>query len=110
MQPYNFNIKKIPLDDIIVYDKQKYNSNNHWSDNMKPNDYFDKISNGYTSKWIHIFKPKYKNIFLNNKTYLKWMKNANKISMQTGKFSELFQDELDCRFYLDNQNYYHVYE
>ena len=95
MQPYNFNIKKIPLDDIIVYDKQKYNSNNHWSDNMKPNDYFDKISNGYTSKWIHIFKPKYKTIVLNNKTDLKWMKNANKIGMQTGKFSELFQDELE---------------
>ena len=76
MQSYNFNIEKIPHDDIIVYDKQKYNSNTHWSDNVKPDDYFDKISNGYTSKWIHIFKPKYKTIVLNNCSPLSFIYNV----------------------------------
>jgi len=94
MEKYNFIIEQIPLDDIITHDTNKYNSNNHWEENIRPIDYYEKISNGHTSKWIELFKSNYKIITLDNPSYIEWMKKANQICMQTGYFSELFSDEL----------------
>lgn len=36
---YNYKIKSIKLDDIVQYDKAKYNSNNYWVNNSRPKDY-----------------------------------------------------------------------
>ena len=91
---YTYQIKSIKLDDIVQYDKDKYNSNNHWVNNIRPDDYDDVLARTYTSKWIDQFK-KYKYINISNMVWLNWLKQANEICSQTGKFSQLFEDEMD---------------
>ncbi len=99
-------IKTETLDDIINYDTEKYNSNNHWINNVKPDDYYLKLSQSYTNMWIDIFKPEYKKIVINNPKHLEWIKRASKLCAQTGKFSNLFiEDLLDTLFDLDMYNY-----
>lgn len=36
---YETIIESIDLDDVLKHGKDKYNSQNHWTDNIKPNDY-----------------------------------------------------------------------
>ncbi len=88
-------IQKIDLEDVIKFDKQKYNSNNHWKNNIEPHDYSNVIESFYVKHWISNFKTDYKVIKINEKKHLDWMKKADIVSSQTGIFSKLFQDELD---------------
>jgi hypothetical protein len=94
---YNLIIESISLDDIIKYDKERFNSNNHWPNNIMPNDYREKITNSVTSNWIDKFHPAntYQKFVIDNSYHLNWMKKANEISEQTGKFSLLFKDDID---------------
>lgn len=94
MCKYNYKIKPIKLDDIVQYDKAKYNSNNHWVNNSRPEDYDEVLAQTNTSKWINLFKQ-FKYISISNPVWLSWLKQANEICSQTGKFSQLFEDEMD---------------
>lgn len=85
-------MERIDLDDILANDKIKYNSNNHWPNNIKPSNYDEIVSLSNTSYWIDKFKT-YKKITINSKE-LSWMRECNKISEQTRKFSHQFDDEL----------------
>lgn len=87
-------IKSESIDDIINYDKEKYNSNNHWINDEPPSDYRLVISKSNTHLWIDNFKPEYKKITVNKPAHISWLKRASKICSQTGKFSNLFIDEL----------------
>lgn len=129
----NIIIEPIQLDDIIKYDKEKFNSNNHWdkdpdkdpdkdldknldkvpnkTNNVRPFDYYEQITNSNTKNWIDLFAESngytYQTITINNPYHIGWMKKANEISRQTGKFSKLYEDELDefvKQFYLDMTN------
>lgn len=91
---YSYKIKPIKLDDIVQYDKEKYNSNNHWVNDVRPEDYDDVLAQTHTSKWINLFKN-FKYINISNPVWLSWLKQANEICSQTGKFSQLFDDEMD---------------
>ena len=92
---YNYTIKSIKLDDIIQYDKSRFNSNNHWIGNKRPYDYDEILFQSNTSKWIEIFKPNNIQIKITNQVWIEWLKKANEISSQTGKFTELYRDELN---------------
>ena len=62
---FNYIIKPILLDDIVEYDKKKYNSNNHWENEIRPENYEFVLSQTYTSKWIDLFKN-YKKITIDD--------------------------------------------
>lgn len=94
MCKYNYKIKPIKLDDIVQYDKAKYNSNNHWVNNSRPEDYDEVLAQTNTSKWINQFKQ-FKYMSISNPIWLNWLKQANEICSQTGKFSQLFEDEMN---------------
>lgn len=94
MTEHNFIIQKINLDDIIINDRIKYNSNNHWTNKM-PIDYIKKSESSYTSNWIDLLNIDYKKIIINNSYDLKWMKEAANICKHTGKFTKLYEDELN---------------
>lgn len=36
---YLLNIEEISVDDVIIQDTKRYNSNNHWVDSHPPEDY-----------------------------------------------------------------------
>jgi hypothetical protein len=88
------NIKAIQLDDVLANDKIKYNTNNHWDDNKRPEDYDQVISNVQTNKWIDQFRT-YKKIIINTKQDLYWMKEAYEIGSKTKRFPKMFDDELE---------------
>lgn len=91
---WNYIIKPIKLDDIVEYDKKKYNSNNHWINDIRPVDYELVLAQTSTSKWIDFFKQ-YKKITIDNPIWIGLLKKVSEISTQTGKFSKLFMDEFD---------------
>ena len=92
---HKYIIQSIDLDDVMINNKIKYNSNNHWENDLKPLDYLEKIENGNTSKWIDLFKPNYKKIIMSNESDIRWIKLAFQIGKQTGKFPKSFSDELE---------------
>jgi len=94
MSNYNYKIKPINLDDVVKYDKAKYNSNNHWINDIRPDDYEQVLLQTNTSKWIDLFKPGTKRIKIINQTWIEWFKKANEISCQTGRFTKLYEDEI----------------
>ena len=95
MHNYTIKIKPIDLDDIIRFDKEKYNSNNHWVNGLAPSNYSEVLSKSHTDKWIGLFKLDYKLITIENPKHINWLKQANKVCGITGKFSKLFADELE---------------
>lgn len=109
MNSYKLIIESIEQDDILKYDKLKYNSNNHWDldeyGGNPPSDYYEKILASNTKNWIDKFISSYKKFTIDNSIDIKWIKKASIISQQTGKFSKLFEDELDDfvqRFEIDH--------
>lgn len=86
-------IEAIDYNDVVLQDKKRYNSNNHWINDQMPDDYLDAIERGNTSRWIDNYK-KYIKIVIPSK-HLHWLKKANEIGMRTGKFSEIYREELD---------------
>ena len=91
MTNYNYKIQPINLDDIVQYHKEKYNSNNHWVNDVRPEDYEQVISQTNTSKWIDLFKPGTLRIKITNQIWIEWLKKANEISCQTGRFTKLYE-------------------
>jgi hypothetical protein len=87
-------IKPISIDDVLANDKVRYNTNNHWENDVKPSDYDVIIRNTYTDKWIDQFKE-YKKIIIDTKQDLNWMKKAFEIGSKTKRFPHMFDDELE---------------
>ncbi len=87
-------IKSISLDDVLANDKKFYNTNNHWENNIRPENYDEVISNIHTNKWIDKFRE-YKTIVIDTKQDLYWMKEAFEIGSKTKRFPHSYDDELD---------------
>lgn len=105
MNEINVVIQGISLSFVIKFDKIKFNTNNYWENNVPPTDYKNVLEKTYTNNWINEFHDEYQVIKINNKYDLMWMKKANEVSCQTGKFTELYDDELEDFINRDENNY-----
>lgn len=102
-------ITGIPLDDILKYDKAKYNSNNHWENDIRPADYGEVLDKDQTKHWVDKFRDaSYHKIIIDDTFHLEWMQKAGEICHQTGKFSKLFEDELDLFIQQVEPRYKHI--
>ena len=90
----NITIKPISIDDVLAYDRIRYNTNNHRVNNIRPENYDDYIKNTHTDKWIDQFKE-YTKIIIDTKQDINWMKQAFQIGSQTKRFPHLYDDELE---------------
>lgn len=90
----NIIIEEIELDSVSYYGKEKYNSNNHWLNDVKPKDYNKILEQCNTSNWIDFFHPSYIVINIFQKD-IKWMKEATQTGLITRKFSSLHEEEKD---------------
>jgi hypothetical protein len=104
----NYNISSVKLDDVVKYDKEKYNSNNHWENNIRPINYDYIISQTHTEMWINYFKQ-YTKITIDNVVWIEWLKNASEVCCQTGKYSKLFEDEFDIMVKELNKEYGYLF-
>ena len=56
-------------------DKERFNTNNHWTDGVRPSDYSRVLAAGQTRYWIDEFKPHYSVINLEARE-LRWMRKG----------------------------------
>lgn len=86
----NIIIEKIDLDDVLI--NNKYNVCNLWLNDVKPQDYELVLSKTKTCNWY--------NLFHNGPIYSlpieQWMFEALKIGAITGKFPNMYEDELNA--------------
>jgi D123 len=90
-----YSIEAIDLQDVVVNDRIKYNTNNHWVNGMRPDDYDQKTIETHTNRWIDSFGIPYTKMTISNPTTIEWMKQASQVGKQTKAFSNLFRDELE---------------
>lgn len=88
----NIVIEPIELDSVLYYGKEKYNSNNHWVLNQKPENYDTELKKCETSLWIDKFHQNYSVINIFSKD-ISWMKEAYSIGTITQKFPSQYEDE-----------------
>jgi hypothetical protein len=91
-------IKVIDLKKVIEdIDHEYFNVNNLYEE--LPKDYNKIKLAGNTKNWIDIFhKNNYTKIII-DKNDLKWIKEANKLAIITGRFSEIYRDDLNDLVY-----------
>jgi len=87
----NIIIEKIDLDDVLTNNKIKYNVCNLWPNDVKPQDYELILRKTRTCNWY--------NLFHEGPIYVlpieKWMFEALEIGAITGKFPNMYEDELN---------------
>ena len=93
MTSLQIGIKPINIEDVLINNKIKYNTNNHWINKIKPVDYEDIIAMMHTKYWIDCFRDTYAVINI-NASELSWMRECAKIGETTIKFSHLFDEWL----------------
>lgn len=85
-------VEEIDVTDVINNDKAKYNSNNHWENEVMPSDYYEVISQGELSKWVDRFKT-YQKIEIHPREY-PWLVEASNSGKFTGRFPGTCKEEL----------------
>lgn len=84
----------VPLDEVLAdTQKERYNSNNHWTDGKMPRNYHQNIEGTFTSKWIDRVGKPYTRIIVPHAA-CRWMIAASALCAQIGRISPLFEDEL----------------
>lgn len=105
-----FVVEQININHVIKNDKERFNSNNHWNDNIAPDDYSERISKTNTNVWIDKFRTNYKKIIIDDMTEIHWMIKASEISCQTGKFTNLYEEELHNFLSKYEPMYKHIFD
>ena len=105
----NITIKSISIDDVLEYDRVRYNTNNHRINNIRPENYYDYIKNTHTDKWIEQFKE-YTKIIIDTKHDINWMNKAFHIGSQTKRFPHLYDDELEDMCIRYNKKYGKIFD
>jgi hypothetical protein len=88
------HVEKIDLLDVKSNDKIKYNTNNHWVDNVKPIDYSQINELTETKKWINLFRKIY---FVVNLDFadLFMLKNMYNVCLIKNSIPDLYQEEIE---------------
>lgn len=105
MEQYNdIYMEAIPASHVCAYNKKYYNSNNHWTNEIKPVDYHDKIAECNLTEWVNWFRTDYKILEL---PMANWIREANKFGQHTGMLSLLYFNELNdyCAKYETDSKY-----
>jgi hypothetical protein len=103
----------IAVDDVILFDKERYNTNNHWEEGLgRPADYEQKLEENNTRLWIDHFKS-YEKIEISLTGSESWLIQAFEIGRHTGKFPESYAEERDelvaklsSQFHFDGKEYF----
>lgn len=60
-----YQTEKISIEDVYKFDKARFNTNNHWVNETKPQNYNNLLEQSYLHKWIDNFRQ-YELIVINN--------------------------------------------
>ena len=84
----------IPLESVKTHGETRYNSNNHWVDNIKPPDYFTEIDKFHTSQWVNKINRPHYTIEINEESDLKFLSKVSFLGKISGKLSSLYYDDI----------------
>ena len=94
--PVEIVVQTVSIEEITKLDKMRYNTNNHYKDGEPPADYKEVCDATNTAKWIDLFKT-YKFITLDLAPLnARWMIEACRMGIHTGKFPKSYEDERDA--------------
>ena len=85
----------IEMEDVLHYDKERFNTNNHWINNEPPLDYKEINKMTHTHNWIDKFGRNYIKMIIDDPSTMVLLKVLAQHGAILGKFSELYRDELD---------------
>jgi hypothetical protein len=90
------NIIYEPIESEIIrkYGDEKFNSNNHWINNIKPDDYYTLIDNCNTKNWVDKFNRYYEKIIIDDINDINFLNKMSVLGKMTGKSSKIYEDEL----------------
>jgi hypothetical protein len=88
-------IQSVPLDDVLTFGKEKFNTSNHWTDGLIPDDYSLKNNQTDTHNWIDYFKKFYIVINFDESDH-RVFKSAATLSRIKNKISNIYEDEIDA--------------
>jgi hypothetical protein len=71
----------------------RFNSNNHWPNDVRPADYDEVLAAGDTSRWVDAFHPVYTTATI-EAADVAWMHEASRVGHHTGRVSLLHADQL----------------
>ena len=89
-----FQIEEIELSDVKENDKIKYNSNNHWIGDIKPDDYDEQNKLTETKNWINLFR-KFFMVINFDSSDLSILKSMHNICLLRNSISHLYEDEIE---------------
>lgn len=72
----DIEIEGISLDDVMINNKIKYNTNNHWTNGIPSDDYKKVMKQNNTKHWIHMKDDYLMSIDIDVKKY-NWLLEAN---------------------------------
>jgi hypothetical protein len=91
---YNIIYESVELTDIKQYGSDRFNSNNHWINEKKPDDYFTSIDKNNTKNWVDKLNRPYKKIIINDSHDIYFLNQLACLGKMTGKSSKIYEDEL----------------
>lgn len=96
MEYKNFSIhfEPIELKSVQKCGDTRYNSNNHWIDDVKPNDYFAEIDKFNTSNWVNKINREHFTIDINEETDLQLLSKLSFLGKISGKLSSIYYDDI----------------
>ncbi|VBB18993.1 hypothetical protein YASMINEVIRUS_1525 [Yasminevirus sp. GU-2018] len=93
-------IEAVAVTDVLAGDKERFNTNNIWTDSKKPDDYEFVGEQCNTCRWIDKFHQQYSVV---NIPVSSWMKQAWGFGVMTGKLSKLHSEDVDSYVAVHNK-------
>lgn len=90
-----YHIEAVPLATVKALDKDRFNNNNVWPNQTRPQDYNQVMEASHTKHWITALKPDHGRFVLFSRDR-KWMHKAAAIGHTTGHFPKMYEDELEA--------------
>ena len=84
----------IKHESVKKYGDTRYNSNNHWTNNTKPNDYFTEIDKFNTEHWVNKINRQHFTIEINEEPDLQFLSKLSFLGKISGKLSSLYYDDI----------------
>lgn len=91
---YTIHFEPIELTSVKKYGDTRYNSNNHWADDVKPNDYYTEIDKFNTINWINKINRTHFTIDINEDCDLQFLSKLSFLGKISGRLSPLLYDDI----------------
>lgn len=91
---YNIIYETIESNIIKQYGSDRFNTNNHFIKDIKPDDYFITIENCRTKNWVNKLNRQYEKIIIDDINDINFLNKISFLGKMTGKSSKIYEDEL----------------